>query len=97
MTELSGPGSEWPLVHVVWWDAHGATSGWTHHGDIDPAPAEIQTVGWLLPKVKPGHLTVVQSIDPHGNVDNATAIPVAMVRRLSSLTATQVLPVETMH
>lgn len=86
--------SDWALVEIVWHDAHGATSGWTHHGDIDPAPAEIRTVGWLVPNVKPGHLCVVQSIDPHGNVDNALGIPIGMVRVMSHLTARQVLPVE---
>jgi hypothetical protein len=84
----------WQLVRVVWHDAHGATSGWTHHGDIDPAPAEIQTVGWLVPNVKPGHLVVVQSIDPHGNVDNAIAIPTSMVREVLQLSSVALLPVE---
>jgi hypothetical protein len=75
----------WALVKVVWHDAHGATSGWTHHGDINPDPAEIQTVGWIVPEVKPGHLCVAQSIDPHGNVDNAIAIPSEMVRQVVAL------------
>ena len=76
----------WPLVEVVYHDAHAATSGWTAVENIDPNPAVIRLAGWRLPDtVKPGHVSIAQEIDEHGNVDNVVCVPNAMVQSVVAL------------
>lgn len=69
-------------VLVVWHDAHDEVDGWTHVDDIDDDPCIVETVGWLLPARKDGHVVVAQSITNDDMVDNIIAIPCGMVRSM---------------
>ena len=72
------------LVLVVWHDAHAETS-WTTLDDIDVEPYVVESVGWLLPNVKPGHLVLAQSIGSDSGLDAVLQIPVGMVQKTTVL------------
>ena len=75
-----------PVV-VEWWDAHGATDGWTARDDIDTARRVIRTAGYLIAKDR-SHLTVAQSIDDAtDHVDHVLKIPRPVVLRVRRLDA----------
>ena len=71
-------------VRVQWWDAHGGSASWVRLDEIDPEPCVVTSVGILLHHAKPGHLTLVQSIQgEHG--DNVLHVPWGMVRSVVRL------------
>ena len=75
-------------VEVVWRDAHAATvtDAWTDPKDIEPGDAIIHSIGYLLElEMKAGHISLAQSLDDQGYVDNVLCIPLENVRRISSL------------
>ena len=72
-------------VLLVWMDAHASTETWTPLEEIDPAPCLIHTVGLLLPEIKPGHVSVAQSVDEDDRVDSVLCVPVDMVVRMEDL------------
>ena len=82
-----------PIVLIVWADAYSLpTKDWTPlEGVIAHDDGEYlnQTAGFLIPKdqSKPGHHVVYQSITPDGDVDDLIAIPDALVRSVTFLTA----------
>ena len=63
---------------VVWHDAHAELS-WVAFDDIDPEPCVVETIGWLLPEAKKGHVVVAQSITNEDGLDNVLCIPVGMI------------------
>jgi len=63
---------------VVWHDAHAELS-WVAFDDIDPEPCVVETIGWLLPNAKKGHVVVAQSITNEDGLDNVLCIPVGMI------------------
>lgn len=72
------------LVLVVWHDAH-SNEGWSHLSDVEAAPYDVHTVGFLVPNAKPGHLVIAQSIGPDDAVDCVIQIPVGMVVSMTTL------------
>lgn len=83
------------LVKVTWIDAHAATDTWTAVDAIDEEPCIVESIGFLLHEVKPGHVCLAQSlIVEQEDVDGVLAIPSPMVKRLDSLLALPLLPVE---
>ena len=64
---------------VVWHDAHALTS-WVDFDDIDLEPCVVETIGWLLPEAKKGHVVVAQSITNEDGLDNVLCIPVGMIQ-----------------
>ena len=50
-------------VTVRWLDAHADAAGWTALTDLDLEPRVIVTSGFLLPVIKPGHVSIAQSVD----------------------------------
>jgi hypothetical protein len=83
------------LVELVWHDAHAVTETWTNIDEIDGDPVEVRSVGWLLAGAKPGHVVVAQSqILTHDEVDGVLAVPRGMVRRISVLSPSSLLPLE---
>lgn len=74
------------LVRVTWHDAHAATDTWTSIDGIGEELCVVETVGYLLHEVKPGHVCIAQSlIDIQGEVNGVLAISSAMVKRIESL------------
>lgn len=75
-------------VLVVWHDAHAeTTSGWLDASEIDREPCVVETVGWLLPDLKPDHVVVVQSViaGDDETLDGVLSIPVGMVQSVQIL------------
>ena len=64
---------------MVWHDAHALTS-WVDFDDIDLEPCVVETIGWLLPEAKKGHVVVAQSITNEDGLDNVLCIPVGMIQ-----------------
>jgi len=62
----------------MWHDAHAELS-WVAFDDIDPEPCVVETIGWLLPNAKKGHVVVAQSITNEDGLDNVLCIPVGMI------------------
>ena len=73
------------IVRIDWADAHAGPEHWTAVTDMeDDGEYIVQSVGWLMPTGdggKEGHVTLVQSITPHDDVDHTLHIPVGMVRK----------------
>lgn len=73
-------------VLVVWHDAHSSTAGWEELSEIDDEPCVVETVGWLLPDRKQGHVVIAQSIIVGDDtIDSVLSIPVGMVQSLTVL------------
>lgn len=66
------------LAFVVWHDAHSEES-WSRLSDLDPEPYIVETVGFLLPDAKPGHVVIAQSIGSDDSIDSVLQIPAGMV------------------
>lgn len=52
------------LREVVWSDAFADATDWTATGDLETRPRLIRSVGYVLPDVVPGYLSLAQSLDP---------------------------------
>lgn len=69
-----------PIVLVVWHDAHAESTGaWTTIGDLDGGPYVVTSCGFLLPNVKPNHVSIVQTLGQDDSIDGVLHIPTAMV------------------
>lgn len=82
--------SEWALVVVHWRDAFDGENGWTDLEKYEPKEATVATVGWLVPDVLTGYVTVVNSYFPDEVDDPKTIgmpvhIPVGMVIKTVTL------------
>jgi hypothetical protein len=53
----------WCPAIVRWLDAHDDAHTWTPIDELDTEPRLIETCGWLLDDVTPGHLVVALSVD----------------------------------
>ena len=73
------------LAIVKWHDAHQDGDSWTAPEDIDPNPAVVVSLGFMLDEVKPGHTTLAQS-HVHGHYGPLLHVPSAMVREITILT-----------
>ena len=52
------------LREVVWFDAFAdATANWTSIYELETKPRQIRSVGYVIPDVIPGYLTLAQSLD----------------------------------
>lgn len=76
--------SEWSLVAIHWRDAFDGENGWTELDKYEPKEATVVTVGWLVPDMLSGYVTVVNSYFPDEVDDPKTVgmpvhIPVGMV------------------
>jgi hypothetical protein len=81
------------LVRVRWHDAHGIGAGWMPISEIDANPRVIESVGWVIPDVKAGHVVLVASVDDD-HVDGGLAIPHGMIREIVALLDGPRLPLE---
>ena len=76
--------SEWSLVVIHWRDAFDGENGWTDLEKYTPEDTTVVTVGWLIPDVLQGYITLVNSYFPDEVEDPKTVgmpihIPVGMV------------------
>ena len=76
--------SEWALVVVHWIDAFDGENGWTDLEKYEPKEATVATVGWLIPDVLQGYVTLVNSyfsdeVDDPKTVGMPIHIPVGMI------------------
>ena len=76
--------SEWSLVVIHWRDAFDGENGWTDLDKYTPEDTTVVTVGWLIPDMLDGYVTVVNSYFPDEVDDPKTVgmpihIPVGMV------------------
>lgn len=69
-------------VLVVWHDAHSETGTWFAESDISDDPCVVESVGFLLPDKKRGHVVLAQSVTDGGDVDGVLCIPVGMVQKM---------------
>lgn len=84
------------LVHVTWHDAHSMTESWTTVEELrdDPEPYVVESVGWLIPAAKPGHICLAQSHNDT-DLDSVLAIPHGMVKTVVRLERSSIiLPIE---
>lgn len=72
-----------PVV-VTWVDAHADANGWCKTDELDRKRRKIRTCGFLLEHVKPGHVTVAQSVDGD-HVDSVLHIPAINVEKVRRL------------
>jgi hypothetical protein len=83
------PKTELQPVILVWADAHADSEGWTARGEWEiDGELLVETCGWLLPVDeggKEGHVTIIQSITPHDDIDHVIHVPVSMSRSLTFL------------
>lgn len=82
--------SEWALVVIHWRDAFDGENGWTDLDKYEPKEATVATVGWLVPDMLAGYVTVVNSYFPDEVDDPKTVgmpihIPVGMVIKTVTL------------
>ena len=56
--------TEWALVAVHWRDAFDGENGWTDLDKYEPKEATVVTVGWLVPDMLKGYVTLVNSYFP---------------------------------
>jgi hypothetical protein len=61
--------SDWSLVCIHWRDAFDGENGWTDLEKYDPTEMTVVTVGYLIPDMLDGYVTVVNSYFPD-EVDN---------------------------
>jgi hypothetical protein len=75
------------IVLLVWNDAHaGDNETWTPIEDIeDGGYYVVQSVGWLVPDAKAGHVTIAQSLTPDDQIDHLLHVPSGMVNRMTVL------------
>lgn len=74
------------VVLVVWRDAHAGFAGsWATVEDLDPEPCLVRSSGFLLEDVKPGHITIAQSILEKDFIDNILHVPQEMVDSITHL------------
>jgi hypothetical protein len=73
------------VVRVTWHDAFADVNGWTTVADVDDAPCEVVSVGFLLEGAKHGHIAIAQSRNDHDSVDSVLFVPVEMVRAIQIL------------
>lgn len=66
-------------VRITWHDAFADVEGWMESSDIDAEPCVVQSVGFLIPDAKPGHVTLAQSMNSHDDFDSVLHVPVGMV------------------
>jgi len=78
------------LVLVVWHDAHSC-EGWSELSDVDNEPYDVQTVGFMIPNAKAGHVVLAQSIGPDDALDGILQIPAGMVVSCTVLGNPQVI------
>ena len=90
-----GEPMNYQLVHITWHDAHSMTETWTSVGELadDPDPYVVESVGWLLPHAKPGHVCIAQSYNDE-DLDSVLAIPTGMIVKIARLEASALLPIE---
>lgn len=77
--------SDYAKVLVIWLDAHAEGEGWNPLANVDAEPCRIETIGWLVPGAKPGHVAVAQSIATDGDCYHLFCVPVGMVESLTIL------------
>lgn len=82
--------SEWALVVIHWRDAFDGENGWTDLDKYAPEETTVVTVGWLVPDMLAGYVTVVNSYFPDEVDDPKTVgmpvhIPVGMVIKTVTL------------
>jgi hypothetical protein len=73
------------VVRVIWHDAHSVGAGWQPIDDIDDEPCVVESVGFLLPESKAGHIVISQSITDDQQTDHILAVPVAMIQMMQVL------------
>lgn len=70
-------------VLVVWHDAHSETEGsWCDESDISDDPCIVESIGFLLPEKKRGHVVLAQSVTDSDTLDGVLCIPVGMVQKM---------------
>lgn len=72
------------MVLVVWHDAHSVSTSWMPISDIEPEPAVVHSIGWLIPNAKTNHTVICQSYI-EDSADHILAIPIKMVEQVKIL------------
>jgi hypothetical protein len=77
------------IVEITWADTHSGGTGWTPISEIDQDEYIIKSCGYLLAVGdggKENHVTLYQSRTEDDDLDHVLHIPVAMIRKIKSVT-----------
>ena len=77
------------IVEITWADTHSGGTGWTPISNIDQNEYIIKSCGYLLAVGdggKENHVTIYQSRTEDDDLDHILHIPVAMIRKIKSVT-----------
>lgn len=77
------------IVEITWADTHSGGTGWTPISEIDQNEYIIKSCGYLLAVGdggKENHVTIYQSRTEDDDLDHILHIPVAMIRKIKSVT-----------
>jgi hypothetical protein len=87
----SGSTEKLKLVRVHWEDAFDSENGWIDLSDYHPTTARFETVGFLLPDLLEGYVSVTSTYDPDEAPDFET---VGMVTHILSRMVTSIVHLE---
>lgn len=76
---------QFKVVKVVWHDAHAMNAHWMGPDEWDRTPCVVESVGFLIPDAKDGHVVICQSLNTEEHYDSLLAVPVAMVQQVMLL------------
>jgi hypothetical protein len=60
----SGSTEKFTLVRVFWEDAFDSDNGWIYLSDYKPSTARFETVGYLIPDLLEGYVSITSTVDP---------------------------------
>lgn len=72
-------------VLVKWLDAHDENDTWISDFEIEKEPCVITSIGFIVPKGKPNHVTLAQSYSDELLYNNIIYIPDAMVVEVKNI------------
>lgn len=74
------------LAVIMWRDAHADGGSWIDVSAINDQPYIVESVGFMLEEIKPGHVSICQSLgDDDGIIDHVLHIPTQMIVDITQL------------
>jgi len=79
----------WSLVKIKWEDAFDSDNGWIHLPNYKPKTANFVTVGYLIPDLLDGYLSVTSTYDPdeaeEGECDTVGMVTHILAKMVTSI------------
>jgi hypothetical protein len=83
----------WSLVKIRWDDAFDSENGWIDLHSYKPEAARFVTVGYLIPDLLDGYLSVTATYDPDEAIEGE-CVTVGMVTHILARMVTSVQVIE---